>query len=98
MPKPTTDLPETEVKPDPMSEKRTRRTFTRDYKLNIIRKADACKHGELGKLFPPDDSARKVIYLAIQNASKKWTMPIRDWKPALNRFMIEFEDRLAGYI
>jgi putative transposase len=50
------------------------------------------------KLFPTDDSARKVIYLAIQNASKKWTMPIRDWKPALNRFMIEFEDRLAGYI
>jgi len=45
------------------------------------------------KLFPTDDSARKVIYLAIQDASKKWTMPIRDWKPALNHFMIEFEDR-----
>ncbi len=43
-------------------------------------------------------SAKKVIYLAIQNASKKWTMPIRDWKPALNRFMIEFEDRLKDYI
>ncbi|MBL4658801.1 MAG: IS256 family transposase [Alcanivoracaceae bacterium] len=50
------------------------------------------------KLFPTDDSARKVIYLAIQAASKKWTMPIRNWKPALNRFMIEFEDRLADYI
>ena len=50
MPKPTTDLPSTEVKPNPLSEKRTRRTFKRDYKLNFIRKADACQHGELGAL------------------------------------------------
>jgi len=40
----------------------------------------------------------KVIYLAIREASKKWTMPIQNWKPAMNRFMIEFEDRLADYI
>jgi len=38
------------------------------------------------------------LNLAVQEASKKWTMPIRNWKPALNRFMIEFEDRLADYI
>jgi len=50
------------------------------------------------KLFPTDDSATKVIYLAIQEASKNWTMPIRNWKLALNRFTIEFEDRLADYI
>ena len=50
------------------------------------------------KLFPTDDSAMKVIYLAVQQASKKWTMPIRNWKLAMNRFMIEFEDRLAEYI
>jgi len=50
------------------------------------------------KLFPTDDSAKKVVYLAIRNASKKWTMPIRNWKVALNRFMIEFEDRLAEYV
>jgi len=50
------------------------------------------------KLFPTDDSAKKVVYLAIRDASKKWTMPIRNWKVALNRFMIEFEDRLAEYI
>ncbi len=49
--------------------------------------------------FPTDESAMKVINLAIQNISKKWTrplsygegMPIRDWKSALNRFAIEFE-------
>jgi len=50
------------------------------------------------KVFPTDDSAKKVIYLAIQEASKKWTMPIRNWKSALNRFMILFEDRMAEFI
>jgi len=43
--------------------------------------------------FPTDESVMKVIYLAIHNISKKWTMPIRDWKAALNRFAIEFEAR-----
>lgn len=43
--------------------------------------------------FPSDESVMKVIYLAIQNISKKWTIPIRDWKAALNRFAIEFEGR-----
>ncbi len=50
------------------------------------------------KLFPTDDSAMTVVYLTVQQASKKWTMPIRNWKPALNRFMIEFEECLAEYI
>lgn len=50
------------------------------------------------KLFPSDDAALKVIYLAIEAASKKWTMPIRDWKAALNRFMIEFEEQLAPHV
>ena len=60
---------------------------------SVIRKAIKKR-----KLLPTDDSAKKVIYLAIQEASKRWTMPIRNWKPALNRFMIEFEDRLVDYI
>ena len=49
------------------------------------------------KVFPTDESAKKVIYLAIEQASKKWTMPIRNWRMALSRFEIEFGDRLAGY-
>ncbi|MBQ4880404.1 IS256 family transposase, partial [Pseudoalteromonas luteoviolacea] len=60
---------------------------------SVIRKAIKKR-----KLFPTDDSARKVIYLAIMDASKKWTMPIRNWKAAMNRFMIEFEDRLQDFI
>jgi len=50
------------------------------------------------KLFPNDQAAMKVVYLAIQAASKKWTMPIRNWKPALNRFIIEFEEQISPYI
>jgi len=50
------------------------------------------------KLFPNDDAAKKVIYLAINAASKKWTMPIHNWKQALNRFMIEFEEQLAPHL
>jgi putative transposase len=46
------------------------------------------------RIFPNDEAVQKVVYLAIQNISKKWTMPIRDWKPALNRFAIEYEGRL----
>jgi putative transposase len=50
------------------------------------------------KLFPTDDSAMKVVYLAIMDASKRWTMPIHNWKAALNRFMIDFEGRLINYV
>ncbi len=54
------------------------------------------------KVFPSDDAAFKVIYWAIQAASEKWTMPISDWKPALNHFIIEFEEHIApifkGYL
>ena len=45
------------------------------------------------KIFPNDTSALKIIYLSIINASKKWTMPLRNWALALNRFEIEYEDR-----
>lgn len=60
---------------------------------SVIRKAVKKR-----KLFPSDESAKKVVYLAIMDASKKWTMPIRDWRPALNRFMIEFEERLTEFV
>lgn len=44
--------------------------------------------------FPNDDALIKLIYLALRNISKKWTMPTRDWKAALNQFTIRFEGRL----
>ena len=44
--------------------------------------------------FPSDESLIKLFYLVLRNISQKWSMPIRDWKAALNRFSIEFEDRV----
>jgi len=44
--------------------------------------------------FPTDDSVRKVLYLAISGASKKWKRPINDWVAALNFFSIVFEGRV----
>ena len=44
--------------------------------------------------FPNDEAMFKLLYLALNNIAKKWTMPIRDWKAAMNRFSILFEDRM----
>ena len=44
--------------------------------------------------FPTDESIYKIMYLAINKASKKWTMPIRNWGVALNQFSILFEGRV----
>ena len=40
------------------------------------------------------EEIRKLLYLALRNICQKWYMSIRDWKAALNRFSIEFEDRV----
>jgi len=45
------------------------------------------------RIFPSDEAVYKVIYLAMRTIAKKWTMPIRDWKPALHRFAVEFAGR-----
>jgi len=47
--------------------------------------------------FPSDEVLTKLFYLPLKNISKKWTMPIRDWKSALNRFSIQFEDRMPNH-
>ena len=45
--------------------------------------------------FPSDEALLKLFYLALRNISQKWTMPIRDWKAALARFTIQFEERMV---
>jgi putative transposase len=44
--------------------------------------------------FPSDDSILKILFLALQNAAKNWTMPIRDWSRALHQLAILFPGRL----
>ncbi len=46
--------------------------------------------------FPNDEAMLKLLYLALRNIAKKWTLPIRDWKAAMNRFTILFEDRMPN--
>jgi putative transposase len=46
------------------------------------------------KQYPNEESALKLVYMAIHEASKKWTLPIPKWREALNHFAIIFEDRL----
>ncbi|MBN4081161.1 IS256 family transposase [Caldithrix abyssi] len=45
--------------------------------------------------FPNDEAVFKILYLALRNAAKKWTMPIQHWKDAMNQFSILFEERMA---
>lgn len=45
-------------------------------------------------VFPNQESLLKLYYLALERAAKKWTMPIHNWSQALNRFAIEFGDRV----
>jgi putative transposase len=44
--------------------------------------------------FPTPESAKKVLYLAIDRISERWSRPIKDWVAALNHFSIVFEDRM----
>jgi putative transposase len=44
--------------------------------------------------FPNDEALFKLLYLALRNIAKKWTMTVHAWKDALNRFAILYEDRL----
>jgi putative transposase len=44
--------------------------------------------------FPHEEAAMKLLYLALERVAKKWTRPLQDWKAALNRFAILFEERV----
>jgi putative transposase len=47
-------------------------------------------------VFPHSEALLKLYYLALERVAKKWTMPIADWNAALNRFAIEFGDRMPA--
>jgi putative transposase len=66
------------------------------YTTNAIESVNSAirKYTRNRKLYPSAESAVKLTYLAIAEASKRWTMPIVGWKQALNHFAILFEGRL----
>lgn len=45
--------------------------------------------------FPNDEAAIKLLYMALKNIAKKWTMPLKGWPQAINQFSIRFGDRLT---
>ena len=55
-----------------------------------IRKVIKTKGG-----FPNGEAARKLLFLATRDITKKWTMPIPNWASILNQLVIRFEDRLS---
>ena len=44
--------------------------------------------------FPTDDAVMKSVYLALREATKKWSMPIRNWGIVLNQFLTIYEERV----
>jgi putative transposase len=46
--------------------------------------------------FPTEEAAMKLLYMGLEHIAKKWTMPVQDWKSALQRFAILFGDRLPA--
>ena len=46
--------------------------------------------------FPNEEAVSKLLYLALRNIAKKWTMSMHDWKAAVNRFAIVYEKPTAG--
>ena len=60
---------------------------------SVIRKA-ICNR----KIFPNEQSAIKVIYLAILKAFERWTMPLQNWKPAMNIFAIKYAGKFDAEI
>ena len=47
--------------------------------------------------FPTDEAVLKSTFLALNEATKKWTMPIRDWGMIHNQFLLIFDDRISRY-
>lgn len=68
------------------------------YTTNAIESLNASlrKVTKTRRVFPTDESVLKLLYLALHNISAKWTMPIKDWKPAMSQFMLMYGDRITS--
>ena len=66
------------------------------YTTNIIESANRQirKVIKTKSSFPNDMAVYKIVFLCLQNVTKKWTMPIRDWTLALSQFAILFKNRM----
>jgi transposase-like protein len=69
------------------------------YTTNIIENLNGKirKYTKTKTSFPTDEAVMKSVFLAVNEVTKKWTMPIRDWGMILNQFLIIFDERLNLY-
>ena len=69
------------------------------YTTNIIENLNGKirKYTKSKGSFPTDEAVMKSVFLAVNEVTKKWTMPIRDWGVILNQFLIIFDERLELY-
>jgi len=67
------------------------------YTTNAIESLNASlrKVTKTRRVFPTDESVLKLLYLALNNISAKWAMPIQNWKPAMSQFMLMHGDRVT---
>ena len=68
------------------------------YTTNAIESLNSVikKRVKTHKIFNGDESALKVVWLAVAEASKKWAMPVSEWKKALNHFYVKFAERFKN--
>jgi putative transposase len=66
------------------------------YTTNTIESLNASlrKVSKNRSLFPNDEAVFKLMYLALRNISRRWTMPIPNWSAAMNQFAILFDGRV----
>ena len=66
------------------------------YTTNAIESLNSLIKGRIRKhrIFTSDESALKAVWMTVIPASKKWTMPVSNWKSALNYFYVRFAERL----
>ncbi|WP_291070464.1 transposase, partial [Empedobacter sp. UBA5039] len=44
--------------------------------------------------FPTDEAVMKSVYLAVREATKKWSMPVRNWGVIIDQFLILYQERV----
>jgi putative transposase len=68
------------------------------YTTNAIESLNSClrKVTRNRLSFPNTESAMKLVFMALQNISRRWTMPIKEWSQALNQLAIKFTGRVPA--
>ena len=66
------------------------------YTTNAIESVNSTlrKVTQAHRIFPSDEAVFKVLYLAVQTVTKHWTVPISNWKAALNWFALAYSERI----